>query len=128
MRRAKLLFVDDTVAIAVEGEEGGGSVLDFFGIEPVIVIAIEGLAERVKRRRAGWSPTELGRRRAASRAARRLGHGQRAEADHRDRRGDRAPGSCSEFHRIHPAFWFGHRPDQAAVERPPIIPSIRLHT
>jgi hypothetical protein len=128
MRRAKLFFVDDAVAVAVEGEEGGGGVLDFFGIEPVIVIAIEGLAEWIKGRWAGWSSAELGRWWAAPRAARRLGHGQRAQADQRDRRGDSAPGSCSEFHRIHPAFWFGHRPDRAAVERPPIIPSIRLHT
>jgi len=108
MRRAKLFFVDDAVAVAVKGEEGGGGVLDFFGIEPVIVIAIEGLAEWIKGRWAGWSPVEL-RRWPAPRAARRLGHGQRAQADHRDRRGDRAPGSCFEFHRIHPAFWFEHR-------------------
>ena len=104
MRRAKLLFVDDAVAVAVEGEEGGGGVLDFFGIEPVIVIAIEGLAEWVKGRRAGGASAELGRGRAVPPAARRLGHSQRAQADHRDRRGDRAPGSCSEFHRMHPAF------------------------
>ena len=104
MRRAKLLFVDDAVAVAVEGDKGGGGVLDFFGIEPVIVIAIEGLAEGVKRRRAGGASAELGRRWTAPRTTRRLGHGQRAEADHRDRRGDSAPGSYSEFHRIHPAF------------------------
>ncbi len=109
MRRAKLLVVNDTVAVAVEGEEGGGGVLDFFGIEPVIVIAIEGLAEWVKGWRAWWSSAELGRRRAAPRTTRRLGYGQRAQADQRDRRGDRTPGSCSEFHRIHPAFWIEHR-------------------
>jgi hypothetical protein len=95
MRRAKLLLVDDAVAVAIEGEEGGGGVLDFFGIEAVIVVAIERLSERVKRRRAGG---------ASLRTTRRLGEGQGAEADHRDRRGDPAPGSDSEFHRIHLAF------------------------
>ena len=53
MRRAKLLLVDDTVAVPIEAEEGGRGVFDFFRIEPVIVVAIEGLAERIKRRRAG---------------------------------------------------------------------------
>jgi len=53
MRRAKLLLVDDAVSVAVEAEESSRSVFDFFRIEPVIVIAIERLAERVKRRRAG---------------------------------------------------------------------------
>jgi len=53
MRRAKLLLVDDAVSVAVEAEESSRGVFDFFRIEPVIVIAIEGLAERVKRRRAG---------------------------------------------------------------------------
>jgi hypothetical protein len=53
MRRAKLLFVDDAVAVAIEAEESGRGVFDFFRIEPVIVVAIEGLAERIKRRRAG---------------------------------------------------------------------------
>ena len=53
MRRAKLLLVDDTVAVAIEAEESGRGVFDFFCIEPVIVVAIEGLAERVKRRRTG---------------------------------------------------------------------------
>lgn len=95
MRRAKLLFVDDAVAVAIEGEQGGGGIFDFFRIEPVIVVAIEGLAERIKRRRAGG---------ASAGAARRLGDRQGAEADHGDRRGDPAPGSCSKFHRIHPAF------------------------
>lgn len=89
MRRAKLLPVDDAVAVAIEGDKGGRGVLNFFGIEAVIVVAIEGLAERIKRRRAGRASAELGRW-AAPRAARRLGHGQRAEADHRNRRGDRA--------------------------------------
>lgn len=92
MRRAKLLLVDGAVAVAIEGEEGGGGVLDFLGIEAVIMVAIERLAERVKR----W--------RAPLRTARRLGESQRAEADQRDRRGDPAPGSYSECHRIHPAF------------------------
>lgn len=103
MRWAKLLLVDDAVSVAIEGEEGGGGVLYFFGIEAVIVIAIERLAERIKGRRAGrasvghgWGPP--------LRTARWLGEGQRAEADHRDRRGDPTPGSCSEFHRIHLAF------------------------
>jgi len=53
MGRAKLLLVDDTVAVAIEAEEGGGGVFDFFRIEPVIVVTVEGLAERVKRRRTG---------------------------------------------------------------------------
>jgi hypothetical protein len=96
MRRAKLLLVDDTVAVPIEAEEGGRGVFDFFRIEPVIVVAIEGLAEGIKRRRAGGASVETSRRPAA----RRLSDRQRAEADHGDHRGDPAPGSCSEFHRI----------------------------
>ncbi|RLS49644.1 MAG: hypothetical protein DWH87_03315, partial [Planctomycetota bacterium] len=103
MRRTKLLLVDDAVAVAIEGEQGGGGIFDFFRIEPVIVVAIEGLAERIKRRRAGRASAELGRWASAG-APRRLGDCQGAEADHGDRRGDPAPGSCSKFHRIHPAF------------------------
>jgi len=95
MRRAKLILVDDAVAVAVEGKERDWGVLDFFGIEPVIVITIEGLAERIERRWAGGASAELGRWPAP-----RLGNGKHADADHRDRRGDPAPGSCSEFHRI----------------------------
>jgi len=53
MGRAKLLLVDDTVAVAVEGEESGRGVFDFFRIEPVVMVAIERLAERIKRRRTG---------------------------------------------------------------------------
>ena len=96
MRGAKLLLVDDAVAVAIQGEKSGGGILDFFGIEAVIPIAIEGLTERIKRRRTGGRPP--------LRTAWRLGEGQRAEADDRDRCGDPAPGSCSKFHRMHPAF------------------------
>ena len=99
MRRAKLLLVDHAVAVAIEAEESGRGIFDFFRIESVIVVAIKGLAERIKRRRDGRPSAELWRW-APPGAARRLGDCQGAEADHGDHRSDPAPGSCSEFHSI----------------------------
>jgi hypothetical protein len=97
MRRAKLLLVDDPVAIAVERQERRGCVLDLVGVEPVIMIAIERFAERIEGGRARWTGAESGRGPAA-RATRRLGEGKGADAPHCHHRDKRVPRPWFDAH------------------------------
>jgi hypothetical protein len=114
MRWAKLLLVDHAVAVAIEAEESGRGIFDFFRIEPVVVVAIKGLAERIKRRRAGRASAELGRwapprgRAAAGRLPRRRGRSRRPPQRFRSGFVFRV-----SFH--HPSFWIWHRAFSTAV-------------
>ena len=100
MRRAKLLLVDNPVAIAVERQERRGCVFDLVGVEPVIMIAIERLAKRIEGGRARWTGAESGGRPAAraARATRRLGEGKGADAPHCHHRDKRVPRPWFDAH------------------------------